>query len=307
MPPTNEARRDGVRDGLGARGCISHTVTIVPKIQRSPSVRQAQKRNPLRQREAEWSGGLQRGEGAALPPQWGVCRTWSPRFLACLSPAPLSPGQRPAKRGGRNLRWDTQRTQGTTSVGFMEPCIKGMARADRQGSSCGRLTAHGSIEPTGCTSVAREFTGTDRPRVNPECRTHGPRVWVGSDEQGSPLGVDAVSSRYGPCQPTAGVLPCSFEPTPKPRQARNERGSREGMGTGGAPAVHPTFSGGKHGAVFSVEWPTNTRSGVSQTRELQTRGAERVPILSFELLSVSVGFPSRPGGQGHFPGCIPSS
>jgi hypothetical protein len=238
MPLTNEARRSGVRDGLGAPGCIWRPRQLDPNLQWSPSVRQAQKRNPLRLREAEWSGGLQRGEGAALPPQWGVCRTWSPRFLACLSPAsaPLSPSLpvrvRRAEGGRRKVQrnsavWmDTHGERSVNRWGTFQP--HRCTRLPGSGNVAGigqRDTAEAGFESCHCffelssanarrvdtqrtqgiASVAREFTGTDRPRVNPECRTHGP---------------------------------CRSKTAPDHR---------------------------------------------------------------------AVGFPSRPGGQGHFPGCIPSS
>jgi hypothetical protein len=234
-------------------------------------------------------------------------------FARPCSTEPLSSGQRPAKRGGRNLRWDTQRTQGTTSVGFMEQSRSvqfmgkveehdGSAHAAKLYRGCARYgrglaqiplpPLDCSIKPTGCTSVAREFTGTDRPRVNPECRTHGPRGWVGSGEQGGPLGVETVLSCCSPCQPTAGVLPCSSEPTPKPRQARKERGSKEHR---------------KDWLALGCSQGIERQGSSVQERRAGTSPDSVTILCSFELLSVSVGFPSRPGGQGRIPGCIPSS
>jgi hypothetical protein len=146
----------------------------------------------------------------------------------CLrSTQPLSPSQGPPSRGGQEEGSEKQcgvdghtRRAVCKSLGHVPASqvheVAGIGQRDT--AEAGFESCHCFFELSsanarrvdtqrtqGIASVAREFTGTDRPRVNPECRTHGP---------------------------------CRSKTAPDHR---------------------------------------------------------------------AVGFPSRPGGQGHFPGCIPSS
>ena len=99
----------------------------------------------------------------------------------------LSLSQRPPNREGHNARRKTQRT--STEKGSMErrgveasPCRRSHRMAEpsseRPSGRCREKQEKPCLRSIELFSpwVAREFTGTDRPRVNPESRTHGPGV-----------------------------------------------------------------------------------------------------------------------------------
>lgn len=224
---------------------------------------------------------------------------WALYRLASLELLPIS--HLPQSRDGRNALGyartqrdergskDGERQWKPTASYWWGTERNGRRSPDAEGSPWGDEASPPSCFELLSLSVAREIVGSSSAHVNPECRTHGPRVWVGSKRrrgvQGTPWWrshrtAEPCSKRPSGRSHEKLERPSRrlFEPTPKPRQARKERGSKEqgkgllrGRGAGSTPA----------------------RDAAYGRNPLLAEAYIGYPPCSFEPLSEPVGIPPR--------------